>query len=107
METKFKSWTSAMNNVQRQKKTFDENPIKIHPSVFLKMEEMAIKQKWKDVVGPLFAKAATTISLGNNILYITIKSPAIRNELQMQKTTIITRMNEELGKTAVRDIILR
>ena len=107
METKFKSWSSAMNNVQKQKKTFDENPIKIHPSVFVKMEVMTIKQKWKEVVGPLFANAATAISFSDSILYITINSPAIRNELQLQKTSIITRMNGELGKVVVKEMVFK
>ncbi len=103
----FKSWSSAMNNVRRQKKTFDENRIVIHPSVFIKMDEFAVKQKWKEVVGPLFARSATAISYANNILCITINSSAIKSELMMNKSTIINRINQEMGKIAVKDIFLK
>ncbi|MCQ2959342.1 MAG: DUF721 domain-containing protein [Bacteroidales bacterium] len=106
-QTKFSSWKSAMNNVRMQKKTFDKNPIFIHPSIFVRMEELAIKQKWKEVVGDLFAKHATLITIENEILYVTVNSAAIKHELTMNKSNIITRMNNELGKIAVRDIIMR
>lgn len=117
METKekFTALSTVVNNIEQRKKTFTrgafssntKNDIIIAPSVFERMYEMKVKKKWKEVVGPMFANAATSIVLNNKLLIVTVNSAAIRNELLLNKTAIINRMNEELKKHAVSEIIFK
>ena len=112
---KFTALSTVVKNIESQKKTYtrgffsadEKNDIVIAPSVFMRMYEMKVKKKWAEVVGPMFANAATSIVLNNKLLIVKVNSAAIRNELLLNKTTIINRMNEELKRHAVSEIIFK
>ncbi|MBR5433982.1 MAG: DUF721 domain-containing protein [Bacteroidales bacterium] len=109
---KIRSLSSAMGSMERSMRNpkpqgFDKNIIRINPTVFQRLDEMAVKQKWKEIVGPLFAESAQSIVLTNKILYVTIRSAAIKNELIMNKSVIVERINKELNKVFVNDMVVK
>ncbi len=110
MENDVTTIFSAMNSMEQysrsQIKGNKKNGIRINPTVFLRMEEFSVKQKWKEVVGPMFANAATSIKLNNKMLVVSVKSATIRNELILNKSTICARINKELQKNLVNDMIV-
>lgn len=110
MENDVTTIFSAMNSMEQysrsQIKGNKKNGIRINPTVFLRMEEFSVKQKWKEVVGPMFANAATSIRLSNKVLLISVNSATIRNELILNKSTICARINKELHKNLVYDMVV-
>lgn len=84
-----------------------EKGIFINPSVFTRMMEFSIKQKWKDIVGPVFANTASSLVVKDNILYVTILSPAVRNELILHRSTIVKRINEELHRNVLSAMVVK
>ncbi len=84
-----------------------EEGIRINPDVFTRMLEFSIKQKWKEIVGPVFANAATSLVVKGNMLYVTILSPAVRNELVLHRSTIVKRINEELKRNVLSGMIIK
>ena len=110
MENDVTTIFSAMNSMEQysrsQIKGNKKNGIRINPTVFLRMEEFSVKQKWKEVVGPMVANAATSIKLNNKMLVVSVKSATIRNELILNKSTICARINKELQKNLVNDMIV-
>ena len=110
MENDVTTIFSSMNSMEQysrsQIKGNKKNGIRINPTVFLRMEEFSVKQKWKEVVGPMFANAATSIKLNNKMLVVSVKSATIRNELILNKSTICARINKELQKNLVNDMIV-
>ena len=59
---------------------------------------------WSVVVGENITKNTEPISVEYGILKIKVKTPAWRQELQLQKTNIINKLNNELGKKTIKDI---
>ena len=106
IKTIFSAMNSMENSSRSQNAGHKKNGIRINPTVFLRMEEFSVKQKWKEVVGPMFANAATSIRLSNKVLLISVNSATIRNELILNKSTICARINKELQKNLVNDMIV-
>jgi len=72
-----------------------------------KIKEIQIKENWKTIVGPVFAKATKRISLFKGVLFVTIDSPSIKHELLLNRTILIQRLNESVKKQIVYEIVIR
>lgn len=65
-----------------------------------------VKQKWEEIVGKMIAQRTEKMTLKYKTLYITVNSSVIKQELQMMKTLIIKRVNEEAGKEIITSVII-
>lgn len=59
---------------------------------------------WSEVVGPQLAKVSEPKTFSNGTLVITVRSSAWNQELTFQKSSILQRYRERLGKFFVRDL---
>lgn len=66
-----------------------------------------VKNKWEEVVGKMIAQRTERMSLKNGILYITLSSSTLRQELSFMKADLIKRVNEEATKDIVKEIVFR
>ncbi len=69
-----------------------------------KMKEYDVIAAWPELMGPAVANRTREIRIQNGILYLTIDSAVMRDELQHGKQIIIHRVNEKAGKELIRDI---
>ncbi len=74
---------------------------------YRKMLEVSAKESWKEIVGPVFAKATEKIFIQNHIMYVSINSPAIRHELMLNRNTIKTKINKKIGKNIIYEIVIK
>lgn len=65
-----------------------------------------VKQKWEEIVGKMIAQRTEKMSLKYKTLYLTVNSSVIKNELQMMRTLIIKRVNEEAGREIITNVII-
>ncbi|MBI5643886.1 MAG: DUF721 domain-containing protein [Deltaproteobacteria bacterium] len=72
-----------------------------------KLEEHKIKKAWADSVGFNIAKKTAPLKLIGQTLYCAVSSSPWMTELTYQKSSIISKINAQLGKTAVTEIIFR
>lgn len=72
-----------------------------------KMATNKLLNSWDSIMGKMIAKHTKDISIKNKTLYITLDSAALRNELVMAKTKIISLLNENAGKELVTDIVFK
>lgn len=72
-----------------------------------KMQELAIKEAWHEIVGPVFSKSTQNIYINNSHIYITISSPAIRNELILNRNQIKKRINEKINAQVITHITIK
>lgn len=72
-----------------------------------KYDEAHIVQAWSDLMGEGVAKRTQDIYIKNQTIFIKISSPPLRNELLMQKTDILNRLNDNLGEEKLNEIIIR
>jgi len=72
-----------------------------------KLREYKIIKAWEHCVGAGLSKKAFPERLMATTLYCNVASSAWMTEINYQKTTIIERINRELGYKAVTEIILK
>ena len=67
----------------------------------------AIRNGWEGIVGKTVAKHTTQINYLNGLLYVSIDSAVVRNELSYVKDDIMQKVNKFVGKRLVRELILK
>lgn len=72
-----------------------------------KLQEVNVVNQWENLMGKPIARRTTEIFIRKKILYVTIDSPVIRQELMMMRESIRARMNEMAGDELVVKIVLR
>jgi predicted nucleic acid-binding Zn ribbon protein len=72
-----------------------------------RLDETTITQKWEEVVGKTMAKYTQKVYVSKGILYVEVTSSVARNELAMNRSILIERLNEITGSETIKDIIFR
>lgn len=62
---------------------------------------------WRELLGEGVSSYTTNVYLKRNTLYVQLSSSVLRAELQMNKKSLIEKLNEAAGMPIVYDIILR
>lgn len=69
------------------------------------VNEMDVIKAYKSVAGDLISKLTSSIRLKDKTLYLKVSSAALKNELSYKKTDLIFRINTELNRDAINNII--
>lgn len=70
-----------------------------------KMDGVRIINSWEDIVGGIFAKHTTNLYVKNKKLYVVLDSAVLRNELYMERSNLVDKLNKEIGKEVIDEII--
>lgn len=70
-----------------------------------KILEYKAVSKWKEVVGPQIAASTIVDKVRDGILFVCCKSSVWSNEMSFHKLDIIKRLNNEVGKDVIKDIM--
>ncbi|MBB1551338.1 MAG: DUF721 domain-containing protein [Prevotella sp.] len=78
---------------------------------FLRKEglETPLQQKrlidaWDNVVGPMVARYTQEKFIKNQILFVKITNPALRQDLSMMRQQLTRRLNEVVGSSVISDV---
>ncbi|CAL2091606.1 DUF721 domain-containing protein [Tenacibaculum sp. 190524A05c] len=69
-------------------------------------QKIHIEEAWNKLMGPGIASYTNEVKLQNGTLIIRLNSSVLREELSYGKEKILTMINEEMGKEAVKKIML-
>jgi predicted nucleic acid-binding Zn ribbon protein len=72
-----------------------------------RLSERKLISSWESVMGAMIAKHTKDIYIKHQQLFVTLDSAALRNELSLAKTKIVTMLNEAVGKNVINEVILR
>lgn len=72
-----------------------------------KLKEHKVKKLWAECVGENISKRAKPIKLVGSTLYCAVSSSPWMNELNYQKSEIMTRINKKLGEGAISAIVFK
>lgn len=67
----------------------------------------AIRNGWEGIVGSTIAKHTSQINYAQNILFVSIDSPIVRNEALYAKQEIIEKVNRFVGKRLIKELVLK
>jgi hypothetical protein len=80
----------------------DENP-----QLWQKILEVRIERAWGEVLGVTVMKSTRNLYVRNRILYVSINSSVLRNELLMNRERLVNSLNKHAGAEVIRDVIIR
>ena len=69
--------------------------------------EGRIASVWLEVLGPQITHETERIHLRQGTLYVTLRSPALKNDILMQRSRIRVSLNEKLGAEIIKNVIIR
>lgn len=76
---------------------------KLQPGI----DQIAVKEAWKNLMGNGVNNYTKNIMLKNNTLYVELTSSVLREELSFGKEKIVKMINEELRRDVVTTVVLR
>ncbi|MCQ2311724.1 MAG: DUF721 domain-containing protein [Paludibacteraceae bacterium] len=62
---------------------------------------------WPQVMGPQVARLTGKIEIKNQVLFVQIRSAALRQQLFECRTALIHKLNDAVGATVIKDIRLK
>ncbi len=71
------------------------------------LNEYRLIQGWSHVMGPIIARYTKDLTIRNQTLYIRISSPAVRQEILMQRQELTNRLNAYVGAQVITNIIVQ
>ncbi len=77
------------------------------PHLKSKFFQSKIKHSWKKLMGVSIATYTKSIALRKHTLYLQIESAPLRQELSYAKDKIKEILNEELGETYIKEVVIR
>jgi predicted nucleic acid-binding Zn ribbon protein len=72
-----------------------------------KLKEVGIVSEWENLMGKTVAVRTSRIYIRNRILYVTVTSSVLRNELLMMRQDIVNKLNERAGEIVVEQMVVR
>jgi len=92
-------------NSQRLKDVLDELIKSQHLDG--RLYEKHLIDAFPDVAGKGIAAHTTNIYIQKGVLYVSVDSSVIRNEMQLMRTRLISRLNDTVGHETIHEIIFR
>jgi predicted nucleic acid-binding Zn ribbon protein len=71
-----------------------------------KFDEANLIQSWERLVGKPVAKRTKKVFIRNQVLYVELDSPGMKQDLTLHKSQIIALFIKEFGTTIVKDIVI-
>lgn len=72
-----------------------------------RVNEKRIKDSWDKLMGKPIVMHTREIYLVRNVLFVSITSPALREEMSYSKTKIIDMLNKDLQANIINDIVFK
>ncbi len=70
------------------------------------LDSVKLMEGWEKVVGRVISKHTTKLEVRNGVLYATLDSSVMRNEVHMVRKRIADELNHKLGRKLIKEIIL-
>ena len=71
------------------------------------LQALQIEEIWEKLMGKTIAKYTDSIKIIHHTLYITTSVAPLKNELLFQKENIVKRVNEALGESTIREVVIK
>ncbi|MCY7330102.1 MAG: DUF721 domain-containing protein [Saprospiraceae bacterium] len=71
------------------------------------LSETRVKSLWEELMGKTISTYTSHIAVRKNVLYLTILSAPLKQELSYGKDKIRTLLNKELGEEFIKEVVIR
>lgn len=71
------------------------------------LNEYRAVSSWNKLMGDVVARYTASVNLRNGTLFVSLRNPALRQNLLMQRTDIMQKINDHVGAQVVQNIVFR
>ncbi len=71
------------------------------------IQALKIEDAWEQIMGKTIAKYTEKIQIIGTTLFITTNVAPLKHELMYQKPRIIERVNEVMGETIIKEVVVK
>ena len=71
------------------------------------LKESRLINAWPEVLGPVIASYTRDLFIKNQVLYVSLTSAALRQELMMGRELLVRNLNQHVGAQVITNIIFR
>lgn len=71
-----------------------------------KLSETKVVNAWEKVMGSVIQKYTKEVRVRDGVLYITLTSAAVKQELSYRRTEIAQQLNAECGVDIIREVVI-
>ncbi len=71
------------------------------------LEHRIMNRAWPEVVGPYIAQQTENLSVSNQVLHVQCASAACRQEIVLQRSEIVRKLNLFVDAYVISDIVVR
>ena len=69
--------------------------------------EIRVLRAWGEILGPMVAQYTCNIYVKDKVLYVSLTSSVLRNELVLCRERLVKSLNDYVGSTVIQNIIIR
>lgn len=80
---------------------------KDNPALQEKILEVRVIRAWGEVLGVSVLQATRALYVRQGVLYASVSSSVLRNELMLSRSSLVARLNKRAGSAVIRDIVIR
>ncbi len=91
---------------KREVKTLDEllNRFLREEGLETPLLQQRVVNAWDQVAGPMVARYTTDKFVKNQMLFVKITNPALRQDLSMMRAQLVKRLNAAVGSSVISDV---
>ncbi|MDR3267600.1 MAG: DUF721 domain-containing protein [Tannerella sp.] len=78
-----------------------------NPQLKQKLLEVRIQRAWGEVLGAMVMHSTRSLYVKNKILYVSVNSSVLRNELLLNRAHIVKKLNEYACAEVILDVVIR
>ncbi len=71
------------------------------------LNERRLVAAWPEVMGQAIARYTGDVAVRGGVLYVQLKSPALRANLMMERTALVNRLNAHVGAQVIHEVVIR
>ncbi len=69
--------------------------------------EGKMAEVWQETLGEVITRETERIHLAGGTLFVTLRSPSLKNEIMMRRTAIRMALNKKLGVDVIKQVVIR
>lgn len=66
-----------------------------------------VEKAWSEVLGPMVMQYTSNLYVRNRVLYVSLTSSVLRNELTLSRERLIRSLNEHAGGSVIDNLVIR
>ena len=71
------------------------------------LNEFRAKEAWYELMGPGISRYTDSVEVRGGVMYIHVTNAALRNELMMNRSTLVARINNHIKAQVIQSIVVR